>query len=765
MTDVVTTALGTHFGPFLVDSADGEIVEVRGHDLDPDPSPLGAAYLDRKELRVTRPAVRRSWLDGGPGTATHLRGEDPYVEVGWDEALDLVAAELARVRDEHGHRSVFGGSYGWGSAGRFHLTGPQVHRFMRLFGGYTDVRGTYSASAAEIVVPHIIGMGYHAAIAAQTSWSVIAAHTELFVAFGGMRLSNTQVTYGGQGPHHTRDWMERAVGQGMQILNLSPLRDDVAPHLAPRWQPIRPGTDVALMLGLVHTLVVEGLADLDFLHRHCVGWERLHAQLEGAVDGVVRDADWAADITGLTASQVRELAREMASKRTLVNLSLSLQRADHGEQTYWAAFALAAALGQIGLPGGGVGFPFGTQGNVGAGQRREPVPGLPLPPRPEATTVIPVSRVTELLEGPGAAFDYNGRTDTYPDIRLVYWAGGNPFHHHQDLNRLLRAWQRLDTVVVHEPFWTPLARRADIVLPATTPVERDDLGGMETMLVAMSRAVDPPGEARDDYWILARLAERLGFGDLFTEGREAHEWVEVLYELYRVEHPSAPDYPEFRRRGHLVHDTMTAMGVSDQVFLSEFRADPDTARLPTPSGRIELFSERVAGFGYDDCPGYPAWIEPFERLGGAGSDRWPLHLVSNQPASRLHSQYDHGRLSQGTKVAGREPVRLHPDVAAARGIADGDVVRVFNDRGACLAGAVLDDSLMPEVVQLSTGSWFDPAPDGTCRAGNPNVLTRDKGTSRLAQGPSAHTCLVDVELHRGEAPRVAVYDRPPVVER
>ena len=760
--DGATTHLGTHFGPLQVRTRDGAVVEVVGHDLDPAPASFAETLVDHTTLRVGRPVVRRSWLEGGPGTRPEARGSEPFVEVEWDHALDLVAGELTRVRDRFGHTSVFGGSYGWGSAGRFHYPGTQVHRFLRMFGGYTDVRGTYSASAAETVVPYIIGMGYHQGIAEQTSWSVIAEHTELMVSFGGMRSSNTQVTFGGQGPHHTGEWMRRAAERGTRFLNISPLRDDIDPALSPRWMPIRPGTDVALMLGLIHTLVADGLADEGFLATHCTGWEVLAAYLEGS-DGVVRSAEWAADICGIETSTVIDLAHELASCRTLLNLSLSLQRAHHGEQSYWAIFALAAALGQIGLPGGGVAYPFGAQGNVGSGQRRARVPGVPLPRRPDDSCVISVSRITELLEGAGQRFDFDGAGGTFPDIRMIYWAGGNPFHHHQDLNRLSRAWQGVDTVVVHEPFWTPVARRADIVFPSTTPLERDDLAGQETMLVAAVRAVDPPPGARDDYWILGELAGRLGFGDTFTEGRSADEWVATLYDIYRAEHHNAPTYDAVRETGYLLHEGMAAMGANRQVFLEQFRADPQGSPLPTPSGRIELFSETVANYGYDDCPGHPAWIEPFERLGGAKADQFPLHLVSNQPASRLHSQYDHGRVSQASKVAGREPVRIHPRAAAQRGIADGDVVRLFNERGACLAGAVIDDGLMPEVVQLSTGAWYDPDETGMCRAGNPNVLTADVGTSRLAQGPSAHTCLVDVERFEGEAPRVEAYDPPEVL--
>ena len=468
-------------------------------------------------------------------------------------------------------------------------------------------------------------------------------------------------------------------------------------------------------------------------------------------------------MTGVDASDIIALAHEMARKRTLVNLSLSTQRAHHGEQPYWMALALACVLGQVGLPGGGYAFSFGTQGNTGAGQTRARIPGLPVPMRQPGPPTIAVSRITEMLEGPREPFDFDGRSGRFPDVRLVYWSGGNPFHHHQDLNRLMQAWQRPETIIVQEPFWSSVARRADIVLPATTPLERNDIGGAETMLIAMAAVAEPVGESQDDYWIFARLAERLGFGEKFTEGRTADEWVEVIYEIHRAADPEAPPYEEFRREGYVMAPGMALMGDPEQVFLEAFRSDPDGKPLRTPSGRIQLWNDKIAEYGYDDCPPHPAWMEPFERLGGAGSDRWPLHLVSNQPVARLHSQFDHAAPSQATKVAGREPVRIHPETAAARGISDGDVVRLYNDRGACLAGAVLDDSLLPEAVQLSTGAWYDPAPDGTCRAGNPNTLTADVGTSRLGQGPSAHTCLVEVERYEDKPPPVASYTPPEIL--
>ena len=758
-----TTSTVTHWGPFLVESDGRTVTAVSGHPADPDPSPIGQALRSATELRVARPAVRRSWLDGGPGTATELRGREPFVEVGWDEALDLVAGELTRVADAHGHQAIFGGSYGWGSAGRFHQPSNQTYRFLRQFGGYTDARGTYSSAAAEAIIPHILGMTYHQAVARQTSWSMIADHTELFVSFGGLRLSNAQVTFGGSGPHHTADWLKRC--GTVQFVNVGPLGDDEAEFVNSRWQPIRPGTDVALMAGLIHSLVATGAADEAFLGRHCHGWPRLRAYLMGETDGTAKDPAWASAITGIEPATIEALAAEMAAKRTMVGVSLSVQRADHGEQPYWMALALAAALGQIGLPGGGFALGFGANGNAGAGQVRKRIPGPPVPMQNAEMPVIPVSRVADLLGRPGETYHFDGVEGVYPDIRLVYWVGGNPFHHHQDLNRLVEVWQRPETIVVHEPFWNPMSKRADIVLPATTPLERDDLGGAETLLIAMQAAIPRQGEARDDHEIFAGLAERLGFGQRFTEGRTPAQWLRHLYDRFAADNDYAPPFERFWDEGLVEHVDMHPMGGSSQVFLQDFRADPVANPLRTPSGLIELYSEVIAAFDYDDCPPHPAWLEPYERLGTPAAERHPLHLVSNQPRNRLHSQYDHAAPSRATKVAGREPARLHPDTAAARGIADGDVVRIFNDRGACLAGAVLSEAVSPWVVQLSTGAWYDPDDDGTCKHGNPNVLTRDKGTSKLAQGPTAHTCLVEVERFDGQPPPVTAFDPPELIRR
>jgi biotin/methionine sulfoxide reductase len=754
----------SHWGAFSALVSD-QGVEVLPHPRDAAPSALlgniPAAVSHR--ARIARPMIRRGWLERGPGS-DHRRGRDEFVAVSWPEALDLVAAEVRRVYAAHGPGGIFGGSYGWASAGRFHDAQHQIHRFLNLAGGYVRSVNSYSSGAATVILPYVIGP--QGAVAGNNvSWAELVAESALVLAFGGMALKNNDVGGGGTSEHIARGRLHAARERGVEFHLIGPLRDDLPAEVEAVWHPIKPGTDVALMLGLAHTLVTEGRHDRAFLGRFCVGWEEFEAYLLGRGDGQPKDAAWAALICGLPADKIVALARRAVGRSTLITCSQSLQRAEHGEQPVWMGVVLAALLGQIGLPGGGFAYALGSTSNTGKPPLAAPLPSLPQG-RNSIADFIPVARIADMLLHPREPFDYNGQRLTYPDIKLVYWVGGNPFHHHQDLNRLRCAFSRPDTVIVHDSAWTATARHADIVLPATISLEREDIGASEgdPLLVAMHRAVTPFGQARDDYDIFAELAQRLGIAEAFTEGRSAREWLEQIYEPTRraliSREVDAPDFDQFWGAGEIALPTLPWNGGN----LRDFRHNPDAAPLPTPSGKIEIASATIAGFGYPDCPGHPTWLPPVEGAGSPAAARFPLQLIANQPATRLHSQLDFGATSQASKVNGREPVRIHPRDAAARGIGEGDIVRLYNDRGACLAGAVLSDALRPGVVQLSTGAWYDPddpaADKPLCVHGNPNVLTSDAGTSRLAQGCTGQLCLVEIERFDGPLPRIKAFDPP-----
>ena len=760
----------THWGAYRAVTRDGRLIDLVPVETDDDPSPISKNMIDTLDAsnRISRPMVRRGFLEGGAKARSGVRGADPFVEIDWDQAETLVANELARVKREHGNEAIFAGSYGWASAGRFHHAQSQIHRFMKLHGGYVDSVNTYSFGADEVILPHVFVDHWAMMGGAATSWPSIVQNSELVVSFGGLPLKNAQVSNGGTGRHVQRGYMRAARARGVRFVNISPLRGDMDDELNAEWIAVRPGSDVALMLGLAHTLVASALHDHSFLERYCVGFERFMPYLMGTTDGQPKDAEWAAAITELPAEQIRTLARDMAARRTMITASWSLQRSDHGEQSWWMALTLAAMLGQIGLLGGGVGFGYSSENAYGNHTGYFPWTALPQGENP-VKRFIPVARIADMLLNPGDSFDYNGASYTYPDVRLVYWIGGNPFHHHQDLNRLLRAWQRPQTIIVHEPWWNPLAKHADIVLPATTTLERNDLfcTPIDGYAWPMKQVVEPRGAARNDFDIFTGIAHRLGIGEAFTGGRNEASWIRFLYEESarrgRERGIEFPSFEAFWENGFVVPPPE-----KPQVLLEGYRADPAASPLDTPSGRIEIFSETIESFGYPDCRGHPMWFEPAEWLGAPAANEHPLHLVSNQPRTKLHSQMDHGAYSRGDKVCGREAITMNPADAAQRGIGDGDLVRVFNRRGACFAGVRLSAGIRVGVVQMATGAWYDPAEPGhigsVCKHGNVNVLTLDKGTSRLAQACAANACLVEVERWDEPAPPTTAFDPPEILK-
>jgi biotin/methionine sulfoxide reductase len=766
---VKSTQTASHWGVYSVQTSEaGEVLGVTPFAGDPNPTRLmhGLPDMVRSPLRIDRPYVRAGYLRKR-GESRAARGSEPFVPVTWDAALELVASELRRVKETFGNEAIYGGSYGWASAGRFHHSPSVLKRFLGGYGGFTDKRGNHSFGAALGVLPYVLG---HANVPGMViPWSSVVRHTKLIVMFGGAHVKNMQVGSGGTVLHDDAGAIERTAAAKVAVCNISPSRDNVAAALNAQWFPIRPNTDTAFMLGLAHCLVEDGLHDRAFLARYCTGYERFERYLTGAADGRPKDARWAADITGVAEEEIRSLARRMARERTLITTTWSVQRADHGEQPVWMTITLAAMLGQIGLPGGGFSLGFGAvSGSASPPPAGIPRPTLPLGPN-AVRTFVPVGRVADMLLHPDSEIEYDGERIRLPDTKLVYSVGGNPFHHNLNLNRFLAAWQRPETVIVHEPWWNPAAKYADIVLPATTTMERNDILATEgeRHFIAMYQVIPPVGQARNDFDIFADLAARLNFAEAYTEGRDEMAWLRHMYDVARdlaLERGfTPPGFDVFWSTGQYEFP----LNGGERLLMGEFRADPDAHPLATPSGRIELFSERIAGFAYDDCPGHAVWLEPAEWLGGESARTFPIHLLSNQPVNRLHSQLDAGSVSRESKLGGREPIALNPIDAARRNIRHGDAVRVFNERGAFVATAVLSGGLMPNVAQVATGAWYDPEfpgrPGALEKHGNPNVVTLDKGTSRLAQSPIAQTVLVEIE-RCADPPAVTAFDLPPFQE-
>lgn len=768
---------GSHWGAFKATVKDGQWTKITAWENDPHPSHQLEGVLDSvySPTRIKYPMVRRAYLEKGPGAENETRGQDDFVRVTWDQALELVVKELKRVEETYGPTGTYAGSYGWKSPGKLHNCQNLLRRMMNVKGSFVNSAGDYSTGASQVIMPHV--MGTLEVYEQQTAWPVVAEHTELFVIWGADPMVTNQI--GWIIPDHgAYPGMQAFKETGKPVICIDPVRTETCDFFGAEWIAPRPQTDVAMMLGIAHTLYDEKLHDADFLDEYTFGFDKFLPYLTGESDGVPKTAEWAAEISSVRADKIKELARLFASKRTMLSSGWSLQRQQHGEQRHWMLVTLACMLGQIGLPGGGFGLSYhysnggspGASGPVLSGitDGGKAVDGAAWLTESGAAT-IPLARVVDMLESPGSDFNFNGKTQKYPDVKMVYWVGGNPFAHHQDRNRMVKAWQKLETVVVHDFQWTATARFADIVLPATTSYERNDIeqyGDYSLKaIIGMKKIIEPLFESRSDFDIFSDISARLGNERAFTDGKTEMDWITGFYagaeKQASAKSMEMPDFDTFWERGY-VEFPVTEEG-RNYVRYADYREDPLLEPLGTPSGLIEIYSNNIAKMGYEDCPPHPTWMEPVERLDGPNA-KFPLHVTTSHPKGRLHSQLAGTVLRKTYTVADREPCLINTDDAAARGIADGDIVRIFNDRGQLLAGATVTDAIRPGVIRVCEGGWYDPIEPGTPGSldayGDVNNVTVDIGTSSLAQGNCGHTAIADVEKFTGEVPTVKVFSTP-----
>lgn len=770
---------GSHWGAFYAKVENGRFASLRPWEKDYHPNKAldGVQDVVYSSSRIRYPMVRRAYLENGPAAERDSRGGGDFVRVSWEKALDLVAAELKRHQEQDGPWSVYAGSYGWRSSGE--IGNPQIMltRLMNLNGGAVHSSSNYSKAALEGIMPYVVGS--IDAAGPQTTYQSVVENTKLIVFWGSDPFKTNQIGFA-LPDHEEYKWFEDMKKAGVKAIFIDPIHLDACKYLDGEWLAPRPGSDVALALGICHVLLTDKLYDANFMENCTFGFEKFADYLAGkGWDKVEKTPEWAADLTEIPADVIRRLAHQFVENRTMLVSGWSCQRQHHGEQWPWAFVTLASMVGQVGLPGGGFcqNYHLYSQGSpssaapalapsMSGGTRKEKKPW----PAEKGAKVIPVARIVDMLESPGKPYEHNGAKHLYPDVKMTYWVGGNPFHHHQDRNRMRKAWKKFETVIVQDFQWTASARFADIVLPATTTTERDDIEMVGTIskraYVAMKKVVEPVFEAKTDYEIFSLLAERLGVGQDFTQGKSEMDMIRDVYAAAKKtadakKSVTLPDFDEFWDKGIIEFETPEKN--KRWVKYADFREDPIMNMLPTGTGKIEIYSKPIEKMGYDDCPPHASWLEPMEWLGQKDKP-YPLHLNSNHPTHRMHSQLNGTKVRQIYEIAGREPCMINSKDAAARGIKSGDVVRLFNGRGQCLAGAVVSDDIRPGVVQLQEGAWYDPMDindaNTLCKHGDANVLTRDVGSSRLAQATSAHTCLVEVEKYTGALPKVTVFDAP-----
>lgn len=713
--------------------------------LDADDRPDSLAMPQLRACTRGRAYLRRQYHPDRllyPLKRTGQRGEGKFARISWEEALDTIASQILRVKEKYGNSALF---IPQGTGNQSQVNASQAaRRLLNLCGGSLQYHGTYSCSAANAATFYIYGT----------------------LESGNQRqdwLNSKYILMWGWNPAEMRDgtnsdYLLRQVrNNGARVVCIDPRHSLSATCLADEWIPIRPGTDAAFLSAMAYIIITEKRYDDDFVRTHCIGFDASQMPLGledqesyseyilGTRDGTPKTPKWAEKITQVPADTIARIAREYAGiKPGMLYQGWGLQRRAYGESAIFAGCALAAITGNVGIPGGWA----GGRGDIPGG--KGPIWSLfPIGENP-VNVFIPVFLWTEaIVRGTEMTTEKDGiigadRLES--NIKLIWGVATNILiNQHGDINRTARILQDeslVEFIAIQDNFLTSSARFADIVLPVCTQFETWGLNdgwkyGDEVIL--LPKLVEPPGECKSDYDICAELADHLGFGDAFKEGRDERGWVEWC--LDRQRERRFPDAPNLER---LVADNQGVVAKQvDQpvVAFADFRRDPEAYPLQTPSGKIELFSKALFDLHNPVIPAVPKYIREWESPFGPEARKHPLQAIGHHSMSRVHStHYNNDWLQE----AFPQRVFINPIDAQPRGICNGDRVIVYNDRGRLELPCRVTARIMPGVIDIPEGAWWAPDGNGIDKGGCINVLTSSRPTP-ISFGTTQNTIMVEVE--------------------
>lgn len=663
------------------------------------------------------------------------RGEGKFQRISWEEATDLIAREWVRIRDTYGPGSRYV-NYATGISAA--ISGSSLaKRLLKLDGGYLGYYNSYSTACIRKATDLMYGT-------CETGNSLVDWLNSNLIILWGHNPAETKFD------SQTMYYLRRARKKGIPIIVVDPRRNDTAEQLGAEWVPLRPATDAALQDAMAYVIVEEGLQDQDFLDRCCLGFDKAHmpegvdpsecvlSYLTGEKDGVAKTPEWAAAITGVPAETIRSLAIRYATARPAALVQgFGAQRHAYGEQGARGGILLACMTGNVGVSGG-----WASGSGLCTQHPWVDMPDVPNPYPMEIPTYLwteAVVRGHELTELDGVT----GGEQLQSDIKMILNLAGNCLiNQHGDINRtaeILRDTSKCEFIVCSDLFMTASAKFADVLLPGvsmfegeniTQPWQYGDFVGFN------NQVIEPMYEGRFEYDWLSEVAEKIGLGPQFTEGRTLGQWLEWCYEDLRRKEPELPDYETFKKAGiYRYQNTPVRIAFADQ------RRDIDHHPFPTPSGKVELFSPKIWQTRFREfMPAIPRYVDPPEGPNDPLREQYPLQLIGWHTKRRCHSIHDN---NQAMHAIDPQALWMHPKDAQARGITEGQQVLIWNDRGRVQIGAHLTDRIMPGVVALSQGAWYAPDENGTDHGGCINVLTSLRPTP-YARGNGQHTNLVEV---------------------
>ncbi|MBI2831937.1 MAG: molybdopterin-dependent oxidoreductase [Chloroflexi bacterium] len=670
--------------------------------------------------------AHRQWMHSSdrlkyPMKRTGERGEGKFARISWDEALDRVASEMERIKNTYGPSAILLQSRG-GDLSQLHRKKP-MERLLSLWGGYSTTWGFASYEGA------VFGslVTYGTTFAANDRDDLLNAR---LIIMWGLDVASTI--------HHnnTRFYLAQAREKGTRIISVDPKYTNSTAAFADQWIPIRPGTDTAMLIAMAYVMVKENLHDRSFLEKYTAGFERFKEYILGDEDGLPKTPSWAESITGVKAETITGLAREYAAARPAALMpGWSAGRTPNGEQFHRAIMVLAAMNGNVGIHGGnsGIGV-YGETYNYNLGDF------LPVGSNPVERGAL---RRKNALSGSGEAGSsarvhnckvwdaiLEGKAGGYPaDYKMLYLINSNYLNQHPNVNKGVKALKALEFIVTQEQFMTATARFADILLPTAYFMERNDVvtGGGLPFYGFMNKVIKPYFESRTHFEIAVALAERLGITNFNDKNEE-----ELLKQIVAGS-KDIPDY-ETLKEGVIHRIKLSEPGVAFKKQIEDLGKNP----FPTPSGKIEIYSQQLADMQEPMIPPIPKYIETWEGLSDPLAKKYPLQLITSHPKLRVHSQFYN--VPWLTELESQEVI-INASDARARDIEDGDWARVFNDRGETVIRARVTERIMPGVVDIPEGGWYTPDQSGIDKGGCANILTRDESSPG---GAFVGTCLVEV---------------------
>lgn len=718
-----------------------------------------AGFDDLQPRACLRGRTYRRWLAhpdrlSYPMKRVGKRGEGKFERISWDEAIDTAASKLKDVIDTYGNEAVFV-PYATGVSAS---TSRPFNRMLNLVGGYLNFYNSYSTAQISCITPYMYGNK-------QAGGSTLSAaeDAELILIFGS---SPTETRQGGLTTHY--DWVRLREKTNAKIYIIDPRMNDSVMGHSETWLPINPGTDAAFVAGVAHYLIENDMVDLDFLHTYCVGYdeETMPEAYKGmnmsyydyimglGYDMVEKTPSWASKITGIPAETIEKIAREIGTTKPLyVNQGWGPQRRSNGEWTAWAIMALPCLVGQIGLPGTSNGTREAIQscslGKLSAGEN--PV-----------KKSIPCFLFTDAIDhGPEMTAKNAGvKGGDKLEVGIKYminYAGNCLTNQHSDINKahdILADESKCEFILGIDTVMCDSLKYCDIILPDLFRFEQVSqiaTGSDHGYMITGQPCTSPKFERKTAYEMASMMAEKLGVKEEFTEGKTEEEWIREIYEGTREKNPALPTWEEAVEQGVYVEKK------APFISMEKFRADPVANALDTPSGKIEIFSEKLLQFtegwelqdgdtlkGMSTLPPLPVYIPEWYGVEST-TDEFPLVLTGFHYRGRIHSSWG---FIEDLKEVNPQEAWINPLDAQERGIEQGDTIRVKNQFGIIELLAKVTSRVVPGTVAVSQGAWhmadMYSDPERVDRGGSINTLTTQR-PSPLSKGNPQHTNICQVE--------------------